>query len=776
MNGKEKMFKAMFAVGVAFTAFALCSCTGHEERKRREEVDKYSFLERTWDIKTVERDGEKDIEIPGIQELLDAGYSQQALEIVSRRAERLRGAASAGRKAVSPFYADLIMLDGDEELPVKLSLSSAPLIDALPIFASTLGFDFIVDSEIKSVITLNIDSIMTREALWEVLDQALFIAGCTGKLENGLVRIVPLARAAAQWDLELDGADSELIIFPLNHITASAAVEAITPFLGTNSTVRALASSNSVLISDNRQNIPKIHDILSMIDLDQRSGWPHTAFRCRNVMPTMAAAELATLLPVLGFNVDIGSSPTASAQNQNTSGAIQIFGIDRLQMLVVSAATEEVLDEVGKWVKVLDASNAAEQERVFIYKAGNSRADDLMVALQAIFNVEGASLRVTSTNTNTEDNRATNTAQVGSVNRTNSTQGVDSLPNTLIDRASNVFETPIKLFCDGVQNRLVFRTTPRAYAMVKAVLDRLDTVPAQVLVQVMIVEVSLNDSTEFGIEFSMADERNDANSLLQTNYAGLRPADGAGEGLSYLITNPNDPEQKFAYIRAKAGKNNVRVVSSPQVLVSSHSTARVQVGDQVPVVTQAYTNTSSGGETAQNYEYRDTGVILQITPQVTGNDLISFEISQTISDAVVNTISQLNTPVLSIREVSSTMTIANGQSMIIGGMIQESSKQRLDGVPIIASIPILNSLTGQTNNSTKRTELLIIITGYIIDERSPVEDLLRRYNESVRALNKFEMLLDDEHRKDQKRLNDFLRSERLNAPDFEESASGGNGE
>jgi len=171
-----------------------------------------------------------------------------------------------------------------------------------------------------------------------------------------------------------------------------------------------------------------------------------------------------------------------------------------------------------------------------------------------------------------------------------------------------------------------------------------------------------------------------------------------------------------------------------------------------------------GPRSIRGVEYRDIGIILEIIPQVTSNNLISFEISQEISEAVTNTYSTIDSPMFSKRKIESTMTIANGRSMILGGLIQEKRKEDLNSLPIIAEIPFINSLLGKTDNSVERTEVLMMITGFIIDERSPVEDMLNRYNESVRELNSFENELDEEYRKDVAKLEEFRRGRAENEP------------
>lgn len=739
----------------ACDSFSAVMNDDQEKQESESEVDRYSFIKRDrLDSEVTTRTAAEEELQPVNQESGIPDPAMPERQTKSPEVTNPPAAASsspAAAKTGKPaFYSDLIALNGGEELAVRIELNSAPLVDALPAFADILGFNFIVDSDIKSVLTVNINAVMTRRELWETLDNLLFMAGCSATLDNQVVKIVPISKLGQQRDLHPAAAvknGSGLIFYALKNISAASAQELLTPFCSPNCIIKPVTAANALLIADDPGNAEKLVEILRIIDTSKNALWPRCIIKCENVVPSTAAGELAALLPVLGFSVNV--SGTASTE----PGAVQLMGIDRLQLLVVSAATNDALGEIKEWVRILDTSENSQQERVFVYKVTNGKAEQLSQALSVMFNVStGASLTVESSES---VGTQSNTRSLSSNTSSNTTSGVDNLPNTTVDRTSSVFEIPVRVFSDGVNNRLVIRTTPRCYAMVKALLDRLDTVPSQVLIQILLAEVSLDDTTMFGMEFSYAGGNGSADSLLQTNYEELQPAEGAGEGFSYLITNPDNPDEKFGYIRAKAGKNHIKVISAPQVLVSSNSQATVQIGYDVPLLTQAITNTSSEGSMSQAFEYRQTGIILDITPQVTSNNLISFEISQEISEPVENTLSDIDTPMISVRKITSTMTIANGRTMILGGLIQEKEYEVLQSVPIIADIPILNTLTGKTDKEIKRTEVLMLITGYIISEQNPVENLIRRYNESIREFNKFDNKLVDEADLDDQKLTEF---------------------
>ncbi|MBQ7732080.1 MAG: hypothetical protein IJT68_09610, partial [Lentisphaeria bacterium] len=334
---------------------------------------------------------------------------------------------------------------------------------------------------------------------------------------------------------------------------------------------------------------------------------------------------------------------------------------------------------------------------------------------------------------------------------------------TTTDQKSNIFETPVKIFSDGALNRLVIRTTPRTYASIKALLDRLDVVPAQVLLQVTVCEVTLDDETQFGLELAAASSWGGNMMQMGTKWTDLDPdtaatgIDARQSGYSFMLADPSDPNNKLGYLRAYAGDSKFKVVASPQLLVSSNTEAKITVGEQTPYVGSTVTDTSSSGSLLTSTSYKDSGITLTVTPQVTSTDLITLKLNQTLSAAQMMVVSDTTTaPKITNREVDTSMTIHNGQTMIIGGLIEESGTDTLQSLPIINEIPFLRRLFGNTNSSLTRTEILLMITGHIINEKSRVEDMIRRYNDALEAINDFEDNLgssaDGTHKKPSSRM------------------------
>ena len=725
-----------------------------EKKEEPGKADRFAFLKtETREISKV-RGATESIN----EELVQTDADKELPSNLKSKTEKIPVTALAPKpetpKTPLHFYDDFVILNGDEEITVNLVFNSAPLLDVIPSFADALGFNFLADSDLKGVVTLNIDQKMTRKELWDTFDKMLNLSGAGVTVEGTLLRIMALPKVARQSDsrLAVDGS-GELFYYPLKNTTAKEVVNQLKPFIGKDAVCVELTRPNAVMIADDRANMPKLKQLLDIIDMSGKSSWKRKIILCSNILPSKLTNELKTILPVLGFNVQQITDKT------ETPGSVQINGLDRLHILVVSAATEEAIQEIQQWVDLLDSSNSLDQERVFVYKVRHNKASQLAQALSIIYDIQGSSLTIDTSTGNTKMETVNSTQTNRNTRNTNTRTAtgqidINSTENTLTDRNSNVFNTPVRVFADGVLNRLVVRTTPRTYASIKALLNRLDVVPAQVLLQVLIVEVTLTESTQFGIELS-GSYSGKTNSLIGTNYTDLTTPttsttkdENTGEitrttnrqtGFSYFLSDPDNPSNKFAYIRALAGNGNTKIISSPQLLVSSHTEAKINVGTEVSVITGSITNTSSSGSMSNTYDYETTGVTLTVTPQITSNDLISLKVEQELSSVdYTNSTAENPNPNKNNRSITTNMTIANGKTMILGGLIQEQKTDKLDSVPIINQIPILRRLIGSTDASVERSEILVLVTGYIVNERNKVEELIERYNDALKALNDFD--------------------------------------
>jgi general secretion pathway protein D len=284
----------------------------------------------------------------------------------------------------------------------------------------------------------------------------------------------------------------------------------------------------------------------------------------------------------------------------------------------------------------------------------------------------------------------------------------------------------MRIVPNAQNNAVMVYGTPEEEDTVVAMLRKIDILPLQVRIDATVAEVTLNDALQYGTQYYF--KQGGLNGALTAAFNTSIPGFSLGSISGFGLGGSNGNAQ-FA-ISALQAVTDLRVLSSPQLLVLDNQTARLEVGDLVPYLTTSSQGTLVAGSPVINsIAYQQTGVILNVTPRVNGGGLVTLDISQEVSeiDPTVTSTTGINSPAFSNRNVQSRVVVHDGQTIGLAGLIQDSLSKGNTGFPILKDIPVLGALFGQQNNSRVRTELLILVTPHVLydqrDARSLTEDL-----------------------------------------------------
>jgi general secretion pathway protein D len=340
-----------------------------------------------------------------------------------------------------------------------------------------------------------------------------------------------------------------------------------------------------------------------------------------------------------------------------------------------------------------------------------------------------------------------------------------------------IFKEEVRIVADEVTNALVIFATKQDYEMILSVLKDIDVVPRQVLIEVMIAEVTLDRGMEFGVDHAIRyggstgtkgasavrnfgagsggdddddgggdddDDDDDTSGAISAAARAIAPgiagriaslANPSPGGLTAIITNRDD----FAVVlRALASKSAVKILSAPHILAADNREAHIQVGQSIPILTGTQTNLASTSDNVFNQiQYRDTGTILTILPQVNSEGLVNMQISQEVSAVGSTNFGSTGSPSFLTREAETTMVVQDGDGILIGGIIDEQRTTSRSGVPFIMDIPVLGRLFRFDRATQVRTELLILITPHVIRSRDEGLQVTERYKRGFTALETF---------------------------------------
>jgi general secretion pathway protein D len=304
----------------------------------------------------------------------------------------------------------------------------------------------------------------------------------------------------------------------------------------------------------------------------------------------------------------------------------------------------------------------------------------------------------------------------------------------------------VQIVADPANNALIITAKAQEYKEIEAVIKELDVVPLQVLIDATIAEVTLSDELRYGLQWLI--KHGSFTALLGKNATAattdgdtttildrVAPAFGPGGGLTYsMVTNSGDVQ---VIMSALANDNKVNVLSSPSLMVLNNQEASIKVGDQVPILTSSSTPVSSVGGTllsTNTIQYRDTGVILNVRPRVNAGGLVLMDLEQAVDNVATLVTGGIQSPTITQRQIKSSVAVSNGETLVLGGLIQERSEKTQDGIPWLYKLPLLGPLFGTTTDTGKRTELVVLLTPRVVENRNKARDITNEFRRKLSGL------------------------------------------
>ena len=417
------------------------------------------------------------------------------------------------------------------------------------------------------------------------------------------------------------------------------------------------------------------------------------------------AEELVRILEAEGWQV---------SRESRSPKPIQLLTVQRSNDLLVFTRDNQARARINYWVQQLDRpTQQGDEPQVFVYSVENMDATVLANTVNQV--LSGIDAQSGPPGLAAARARAAASAANGDASASAAPVG--------------------GLVVDPLGNRLIFSGTPSEFERLQTLLRQLDQPPAEVLVEVMIAQVQLTDSTQFGVDWTI---RNLNDQAFNGQFSG--DTDRAS-GLSGIVSNGSfgpagiafgviSPDVEVA-IDAFAQNNQVTVLSTPRLLARSGGTASVQVGTEVPVLSSSATDsTGNAGAIIQEVEYRSTGVILSIEPIVFSDNRIDLTINQEISSTLPGT-GPVQSPSFNNTSVSTLLSLEDGGTAVIGGLIQDNFTQDNSGVPFIKDVPVLGSLFSTNSTSVDRTELVILIKAYVVRGQADRSAFANKYKNEI---------------------------------------------
>jgi len=479
--------------------------------------------------------------------------------------------------------------------------------------------------------------------------------------------------------------------------------------LGTSGDILINSRLNALLMIGDAASIARFRKAVAMVDRPALRGQ-----QLRLIHPVYWQVD--DLLTVVQKMLKATGVPLT---NSGRSSGLRLIPVKQINALIAASPKSEWMDMLLTMLKRLDQPRAVGRgKRHFTYFVRNARAKELGAVLMQVLSGRSGSVGISSTLKPVRDA----TKVVGAKAKSASVKAVAAAASALPAKGS------LAVITDERRNALVLVGTADAYRSVLPLLEQLDKPTRQVLIEATIAEVTLDNSTQFGVEmgFNNVDRSGKVTGVLST-IGGL----GVGSaGLAYTLANAAGAVR--LKLNALASEGKLRVLSSPRLLAMDNEPARIQIGDQVAVLSQEVGNaTANGGNNTgllRNFTYVDTGVILEVTPTINEGGMVQMKLHQEVSTPGA---SSNNTPPISKRSVDTTMLAKSGQTVLIGGLISHNKTMNRTKIPILGDIPILGYLFSNNTITDRATELIVLITPHIISGPDDAEYLTRAFQDQL---------------------------------------------
>ncbi len=629
----------------------------------------------------------------------------------------------------------------DGKFTVNVDQASLPEAAKL-ILGETLGYSYIVDPRIQGSVSLVSNGALSARELLSAFEAALRLTGAALIQSEGTFKIVALQEVL---DGEMGKADFGKQVsagygvnaIPLRYINPATLMELTDSFIARSGSVRASKVGNMILIRGPAEERRALVDVVLSFDVD----WMKTQTASIAILENGRADDVAK-------KVEAVFAEDSSAAGPN---ALKIIPVPRINGIIAIANSQAKVRRALNWIKRLDQASVTDPN-FYVYAVQNGNAVELAKILRATFtdSGEGAgssadvapdrdTMAVTMNDTEGGQQQQQQSAQGGAepgqtagasgeIDLTNPTTGPEDPANFGGGSGSETRITP-----NPANNTIVIRSTPKEYRKILSMLRQIDAPATQVLINTTIAEVVLNNELRYGVQAYLNNGDvgggffgNDA--TRARNGITLKPAI---PGMNFFVGSISDPQ---VVIDALSGVTNVRVVSSPSVLVLENETATIKVGDQVPIQTQ--TLITDGGNSMNSFEYRDTGVILKVKPRVNANGVVTIELGQELSaERPAGDVGVGNNPTFTQRSITSKVSVNDQQTVLLGGLISGREDGIRQTVPGANKVPLLGNLVGTTDNTARRNELIIFITPKIIRNGEDAARESQELRDKMRNLN-----------------------------------------
>ncbi|MEZ5534898.1 MAG: type II secretion system secretin GspD [Thiolinea sp.] len=593
------------------------------------------------------------------------------------------------------------MIGGGDGPGVALNFERASIREVVGVvLGDILKQTYIVEPGVEGEVTINSSKPIPHDSLIPTLESLLQTQGAVlYQDETGGYRVAARSNLKGRGFMPSTSGKIKpgynIQVVPLRYIPVAEMQKILEPLASPDAFVRVDTNRNLLVLAGTSSELSNLLATIRTFDVDVLQGMSVGLYKIRNVEADIVAKNLDALFG------ESGNSPMA--------GMVKIMPIEHMNSIMIISASPEYLKEMKSWVDRFDQAGPVAGQQLYVYKVQNGNAEHLAEMLSQIFSGKGSG----KSKKGAVPSSLAPGLQPATVGEGESA-AADNKPKTMLGGGGNSDgvtidpDADVKIVADKTNNSLMILSSDAMYKQIQEALKRIDIMPMQVQVEATIMEVTLNESMEHGLQWYFRKNGNTFGGLGVGSLGSSAPG-----GFSFSLSGGANGIE--GVLSALARESDVKVISSPSVLVLDNQTAEIRVGDQQPIYTSA--STTAEGLLTQSVQYKDTGVSLAVTPHVNSNGLVKMDINQDITDVGDEDTVTGNRSFLQ-RKIKSSIAVQSGETIVLGGLIRENKSESDAGVPVLKDLPVVGKAFKNYSRTGKRTELLVLITPTAIKDQS----------------------------------------------------------
>ncbi len=582
---------------------------------------------------------------------------------------------------------------------VTLDFADADVKDVVrTVLGDTLKVPFLIDPAVQGRVTLKTSSPLRRDDVVAALETALKANGAAIVFADNVYNVVPAAEAPKRTDgfavagsarARIPGYGVEIV--PLRFIAAAEMKKVLEPMAPASGILSVDATRNLIFIAGTGQERAAMLESIRLFDVDYMRGMTYALVRPDHVDVPALAQELSRVF--------------ASTRGPG-AGLIRFVPLTRVNTLLIASPSAALLRDVSRWVNRLDVPPRGPGRRIYYYRLQNAKAEDVGRSLASIYGA--TSVDLSNIEAPPQDQPSVDGFETGIDAPPPADPAAQAAPRPRPEpqRAS---ERGPHIAVDPSNNALIIRADGTEFASLERFLREIDVAPDQVLIEATIAEVTLNDDLKYGVEWFFKN----ADQSFKLSKSGTVSSFFPGFAFRYTV-----PDVDVA-LSALGAVTDVKIIFSQKLLTLNNKMALLQVGDQVPIITQTATGVRDATDltVVNSVQLRDTGILLRVTPRIGKSGMVFVDVRQEVSNAIATETSGIDSPTIQQRKISNTIAVQDGDSIVLGGLIRDSLSYSDSGIPVLKDVPLLGKLFGTTTVNGDRTELLVFLRPRIV--RSP---------------------------------------------------------